>query len=89
MLDIKNVMMLFGMTIFVMVLAAILHVAGYMPATLAYTIIVGFGALWLPSPLHSQEVEVDVVKVSPTHIEVPVGQAKGMYPISEVREVDK
>lgn len=87
MFDFRKTLILLGLTITLMICMAILVAVDKIYPALGYGAIMFLGALWLPSPLHSQDAEACVLALAHTVPLIPKDRAEGVYPISEVKDV--
>lgn len=83
----RKTLLLFGVTITTMVCMAFLVAMDRIAPLLGYGVIIFLSALWLPSPLHSQDAwEYATISAHLSPL-IPEDRAEGVYPISEVRDV--
>lgn len=87
MFNLRKTLLLLGLTISVMFCLALLVAVDKIAPALGYGAIMFLGALWLPSPLHSQDAEECILSLAHSTLLIPKARAEGVYPISEVKDV--
>lgn len=86
--DMRRAILLLSLTATAMICLALLVAVDKIAPEFGYGAIMFLGALWIPSPLHSQDAEACVLALAQAvPLIVPKDRAEGVYPISEVKDV--